>query len=162
MARYPRWACWFATWLLGLVLAGCGGSSVDIEPNPVPPASMFVEHQSPFCKPGHQDIFSAGYYGSHPLDTAVHFYIVCGQGDTVFHDQWPSDWMVQDSTAQDSVQLSQLHQALRALVQGDLAANPDSLDRSAAGSQPIFSYRLGGHRDTTIYYSPERHRVMPL
>lgn len=123
---------------------------------------MFVEHQAPFCEPGHQDIFSAGYYGSHPLDTAVYFYIVCSKGDTVFRDQWPSDWLVQDSAAHDSIQVSQLHQALRELVEGKLDAHRDSLDHSAAGSQPVFSYHLGGHRDTIIYYSPERHRVMPL
>lgn len=123
---------------------------------------MFVEHESPFCEPGHQDIFSAGYYGSHPLDTAVYFYIVCGKGDTVFRDQWPSTWLLQDSAAHDSVRVSQLHQALRLLVEGKLASIPDSLNHSAAGSQPIFGYHLGQHHDTIIYYSPERHSVMAL
>lgn len=162
--RMPKsWS--LAALVVGLMLSACGGG-VTIDPGslkPVPPASMFVEHLAPFCGHDMPDKFTAGYFGSNPLDTTIYFYIVCHKGDTVYRDQWPGAMMAShDDTRPDSLRILSLQEALHTLVEGKLVPPLDSLDLSPAGKQPVFGYMLGEEPEKYIYYSLEDHSVHKL
>lgn len=147
-----------------LLLAACGGNTIDTSGlKPVPPASMFVEHLAPFCREDTPDKFTAGYFGSSPLDTTIYFYIICHRGDTVFRDQWPGKWLLSPHSQGDAAtQVAQAHQTLHELVEGKLAPPKDSAATAVASRQPVFGYRLQGHRDTLVYFSQEAGRVAAL
>lgn len=123
---------------------------------------MFVEQLSPFCTHDTSDKFTAGYFGTHPLDTTVYFYVVCHKGDTLYRDQWPSTWMLSDSLKPDSTKITALHQALHALVEGKLDPRTDSLDTRPLDGQPLFGYRLPQHPAKFLYYALSDHKVHQL
>jgi hypothetical protein len=149
---------------ISLLLTACTNSEVDsADRKPVPPASMFVEHLAPFCGTQFQDKFTAGYYGSNPLDTTIHFYIVCHQGDTVYRDQWSGASMMKpDRAIPDSVQIARLHDSLHQLVEGRLSQPKDSLNLEPAGNQPVFGYAIGDQRAAFLYYSATDRQVHKL
>jgi hypothetical protein len=149
---------------ISLLLTACTNSEVDTAGlKPVQPASMFVEHMAPFCGTQFPDKFTAGYYGSNPLDTTIYFYIVCHQGDTVYRDQWPGAWMKNpNATDPDSIQIARVHDSLHQLVEGRLSQPKDSLNLEPAGKQPIFGYSIGDNHAAFLYYSAADRQVHKL
>jgi hypothetical protein len=143
--------------LLGLWACGAGGNSPTDLP-PVPPASMFVEHLGPFCDASAQDRFSAGYYGTNPLDTLIYLYIVCHKVDTVYRTHFPAAWLTENDTTSDGV--ARVQAQMHALVQGKLAPSPDSTILAAAGGQQVFGMEIPGHFKRQLYFSAQNHRVV--
>jgi hypothetical protein len=146
---------------LSLLLVACRNSSVETEGlKPVPPSSMFVEHLTPFCGTSAPDKFTAGYYGSSPLDTTIYFYIVCHKGDTVYRDQWPGASMLPaDTQGNDSIKIAHVHDALHQLVEGKLAPTDDSLAASVPETQRRFRYAIGTQPAVLVYYTAQGLQV---
>ncbi len=146
---------------LCLTLAACGGAAVDPSAlKPVPPASMFVEHNAPFCGGELADKFTAGYFGESPLDTLIYFYIVCHKGDTIYKDEWEGEWLLPEGkNASDKDAIAAVHNAMHEIVEGKRAPQPDSVDMERAHSQPTFGYTIRDNRSTLLYYSQEEHRA---
>lgn len=146
--------------LLVFLLSACG--STPTEPTdkvPVAPASMFFEREYPFCGAAAQDKFVLGYHGNRLRDTTVHLYVICHDGDTVYHDTWEAALFLNpvDSSLSDSLATDKIHAQMRALIDGKLPMAVDSTLNLAAG--PLaFSYAAGSHGHL-IEWSEETGKV---
>ncbi len=147
-----------------LFLGACGLSRPQGEDlDPVMPASMFVEYEVSFCDAQGKDKFAVGYYGTDPLDTLIHLYIVCHQKDTIYRAAYPGEWFLENpDVGTDSAKVARIHAQMRALAEGKLMPPRDSFDLAAAGAQPTFGIDLPGHLMSVLYYSPADHKVHAL
>lgn len=147
--------------ILCLTLAACGGAAVDPGSlKPVPPSSVFFEHNAPFCGADLPDKFTAGYFGESPLDTLIYFYIVCHKGDTIYRDEWDGEWLLPEGkNAADNDAIAAVHNAMHEIVEGKRAPKPDSVDMERVNSQPVFGYTIRDNRSTLLYYSQEDHQA---
>ncbi len=148
---------------LMVLLQACISGFKEPEKDPVLPSSMFVEDSASFCDAATKDKFTLGYYGTQPLDTSMHFYIVCHKNDTIYSDQWPAKWMVEmNTTVSDSQKVQNLHQRMRDFVAGKMHFELDSNAVATPHGQPEFNFDLAGHLKKRLYYSKELNKTLEI
>lgn len=131
--------------------------------DPVLPSSMFVEDSARFCDANSMDKFTLGYYGTKPLDTTLHFFIVCHMNDTIYSDQWPAKWMLDmNAELSDSQQIKSLHQQMHAFVEGKMRFPLDSTDAPIPNNQPEFNFEISGHLKKRLFYSKALHKTLEI
>lgn len=123
--------------LLLLILVGCGGgSNSESEPlTPVSPASMFMERNYHFCSDKQTDRFLLGHYGTEGMDNEIHFFIVAGESDTIFRDQWPAKTLLLPANGDGN---KDLHEAMESFI--DQAPVPELAGPTTG---PAFTYQIG-------------------
>jgi hypothetical protein len=122
--------------LLAIMLSGCGSEPAEAAANkvPVPPASVQVEAEYPFCGDTHPDRFVLDYQGQ---ESGIFFYIICADGDTLTRHEWLTEAILPDSMARlpegPKREAAVLHQ-MRALVIGN---PPHKLMEEWPGADPL-------------------------
>lgn len=168
---------WQIAWLLALLVTGCAGETTD--PNagksPVPPASVQIEAEYPFCEDGHLDRFVMDYQGN---QSGVLFYIICANGDTLTHHEWTTTTLLPDSLAQlpeGSQREAAVLQQMRSLVinnpthtlsdewpGGDPISAPARELLAQQGAQRVFAVRLASGKTQLFAWSPTLQSAIQL